>query len=220
MSKEIMSKRPCPTIGKVVRLELLPYVEVFLFDSPKQSYFYYILFIMIYQQASRVFCYMKSWMKWDYIPHLHLPNGLYVQERTNYSDELEDESDILALADVIKTHAETLARYAKEKKIRPSLAANGESLQIAASDKHVLQAKSSLLFAIKSLQSLVKGPLGILMDIGVCHSIQFRGHANNGKNRRTRSSAFKLFLAFVLRRPCMKMKNSPLRSSPTDAGSM
>lgn len=109
-------------------------------------------------------------MKGDYITQLHwLHTTPHVEGAALPGEASDDDADseILALADVIKAHAETLARYASDKKIRPSLAMNGDTLKIAATDKSAIQAKASLLYALKSLQSLVKGPLEMLMDIGV-----------------------------------------------------
>lgn len=122
---------------------------------------------MMYQHASRIYLYVKSWIKGDYISRLRLVNEHQSTEKTDLFRDSVGDSDISAWADLIKTHADTLARYAIDKNIRPSLAIGGDTLKIDAADKCAVRAKAELLFAIKSLQSLVKGPLEILMDIGV-----------------------------------------------------
>lgn len=190
-------------------------------EHPERVHHSVITTNMMYEQASRVLLYMKSMIKWDFVPRLHLPNGPYSDDKAELVDVFDDDNDISSLAHTIKTHAETLARYAKERNIRPSLAANGDSLKIAAADKYAVQAKAKLLFAMKSLQGLVKGPLESLMDIGVCLHEPFMMATRTDKTSRlTRSSASKQSLASGLPAPCSRTKNCHLKSYPADADSM
>lgn len=121
----------------------------------------------MYQPASRIFLYMRSLVSWDYPPEDPLSDAPESPENAGPPIASDGDGDILSLAAIIKTHAETLARYATERNVHPSLAANGDTLKIAATDTGALRSKADLLYALKSLQSLIKGPLGILMDTGV-----------------------------------------------------
>lgn len=99
-----------------------------------------------------------------------IPSFNEMKDAYSFKDVQNDDqpNDLSTLADVIKTNTEVLVKVAAEAGMQPSLDVNGSPLQISPGDKYALQAKTELLYAMKKLQSLVKGPLGILMDIGVC----------------------------------------------------
>ena len=87
-------------------------------------------------------------------------------------------SRISILADRIKKNADILASFADSEGQEPSLEASGQPLRIPNIEKDTLWAKTNLLDSIKELQCLVKGPIDILMDIGVClilASLRFTG---------------------------------------------
>lgn len=128
--------------------------------------------------------------------------------------------EMSTLADMIKSNTDVLARCATEKDIRPSLDVNGDSLKLALTDRDALQAKADLLHAMKRLQSLVKGPMGILMDIGVRPTQVPLEETADYLCRPTKYFACKQSLGSGSRRRYKWMKMSASMNCPKDAESM
>lgn len=77
-------------------------------------------------------------------------------------------SNLMSLADTIKAQATVLESFmSRTQSCEPSLGVDGSAIDIPPWERDVLKAKSTLLGATRQLQSLVKGPVGILLDIGV-----------------------------------------------------
>ena len=107
--------------------------------------------------------------------NVHLTNGDPSGEKMvnghlpNYDWAKGNLHKITYLADRIKANAEQLAKFANDEGREPSLGVDGQQLLIPDAEKDLLLAKTSLLDDMKELQCLIKGPVGILMDIGVRH---------------------------------------------------
>ena len=81
------------------------------------------------------------------------------------------------LADAIKASTLTIEDYlVRHGQPSPSLDVNGVSLSIPATEKNTLEARDTILSATRELRSLVSGPVGILMNIGVSLMIMTYGY--------------------------------------------
>lgn len=77
-------------------------------------------------------------------------------------------SSISQLADTIKTNTSILDEYlVRHNQREPSFGVDGSSISIPASEKEVLDARSTVLGAARELRNLLLGPIGIIMNIGV-----------------------------------------------------
>ena len=79
-------------------------------------------------------------------------------------------SSLGQLADTIKANTLVLDDHLnRQGDPDPSLDVDGACISISSNEKEVLAARDTLLGAVSRLQSLVLGPVGILMNIGVSH---------------------------------------------------
>ena len=77
-------------------------------------------------------------------------------------------SSLVQLADTIKANTLVLDNHLNNHgQPHPSLDVDGACISIASNEKEVLAARDTLLGALNQLRSLVLGPVGILMNIGV-----------------------------------------------------
>ena len=73
------------------------------------------------------------------------------------------------LATQIQEATTVLTEYLKQNNLpQPSLDVNGAGLPRQISDKKVSDARTNLLSATRSLQSIIAGPMGVLLATGVC----------------------------------------------------
>lgn len=79
---------------------------------------------------------------------------------------------LVQLADAIKANTLVLDNHLNHHgQPDPSLDVDGAGISIASNEKEVLAARDTLLGALNQLRDLVLGPVGIIMNIGVSHTL-------------------------------------------------